>query len=155
MATRKPSGKQPGPASKGLELPDDACPSCGQMMKEARGTLRLPINGEEVAVPGAAHLRCPRCREVVLRFKEARRLNEDAIAIYRKKHKLLSADDIRAIRKRYNLTQRDLARILRLGVNTLSRWESGRNVQTGAMDALLRLIRDVPGSLEYLRDHAA
>jgi len=44
---------------------------------------------------------------------------------------------------------------MRLGANTLSRWESGRNVQTEATDTLLRLIRDVPGSIEYLRHHAA
>ncbi len=42
-----------------------------------------------------------------------------------------------------------------LGANTVSRWESGRNVQTAAMDMLLRLIRDLPGSIDYLRDHAA
>ena len=42
-----------------------------------------------------------------------------------------------------------------LGGNTISRWEAGRNVQTTAMDILLRLIRDVPGSLHYLREHAA
>jgi hypothetical protein len=35
------------------------------------------------------------------------------------------------------------------------RWESGKNVQTATMDMLLRLIRDLPGSLDYLRDHAA
>jgi hypothetical protein len=33
--------------------------------------------------------------------------------------------------------------------------ESGRNVQTEAMEMLLRLIRDLPGSLDYLRQHAA
>ncbi len=42
-----------------------------------------------------------------------------------------------------------------LGANTVSRWESGRNVQTAAMDMLLRLIRDLPGSIEYLRARAA
>jgi hypothetical protein len=30
-----------------------------------------------------------------------------------------------------------------------------RGVQTAAMDILLRMIRDLPGSIEYLRDHAA
>jgi putative zinc finger/helix-turn-helix YgiT family protein len=124
-------------------------------MVNKRGTLRLPINGEEVAVAAAAHLRCPRCGEIVLRFQDAKRLGEDAIAIYRKKHGLLSADEIRAIRERFDLTQADLARLLRLGANTVSRWESGRNVQTAAMDILLRLIRDLPGSIDYLRDHAA
>jgi putative zinc finger/helix-turn-helix YgiT family protein len=133
----------------------DTCPRCGTTMKEAHSVLRLPVNGEDVAVLHAAHLRCPKCKEVVLRLEDARRLGEDAIAIYRKKHGLLSAGDIRALRERFELTQGELAKLLHLGQNTVSRWESGRNVQTAAMDVLLRLLRDVPGSLEYLRSHAA
>jgi len=117
--------------------------------------LSLPVNGEEIVVPSAAHLKCPGCGEIVLRSLEAKRLHEDAIAIYRKKRGLLSADEIRAIRERFGLTQADLSRLLRLGANSVSRWESGRNVQTAAMDMLLRLIRDLPGSIDYLRDHAA
>ncbi len=136
-------------------LPDDACPACGTSMVEKRATLRLPVNGEEIAVPSATHLVCPKCGEILLRFRDAKRLGEDAISIYRKKHGLLSADEIRAIRERFELTQADLASLLRLGANTVSRWESGRNVQTAAMDVLLRLIRDLPGSIEYLRDHHA
>ena len=124
----------------------DACPTCGTQMVEKRATLRLPVNGEDVAVPSAAHLSCPKCGEVVLRYQDSKRLGEDAIAIYRRKHGLLSADELRALRERYGLTQGDLARLLRLGANTVSRWESGRNVQTGAMDMLLRLIRDLPGT---------
>jgi len=77
------------------------------------------------------------------------------MALYRDKYGLLPAEDIRDIRQRFGLTQAALARLLRLGANTLSRWESGRNVQTAAMDVLLRLIRDVPGSIEYLRRSAA
>lgn len=136
-------------------LPDDACPACGTSMVEKRATLRLPVNGEEIAVPSATHLVCRKCGEILLRFQDAKRLGEDAISIYRKKHGLLSADEIRAIRERFELTQADLASLLRLGANTVSRWESGRNVQTAAMDVLLRLIRDLPGSIEYLRDHHA
>jgi putative zinc finger/helix-turn-helix YgiT family protein len=124
-------------------------------MTETRGRLRLPVNGEVLAVPSIPRLRCPKCDEVVLRFEEARRLNVDAIARYRKRHGLLCADAVRAIRKELGVTQRELARLLRLGGNTLSRWESGRNVQTAAMDVLLRLIRDLPGSVEYLRRRAA
>ena len=120
-------------------------------MDPTRGTLTLPVNGEEVAVPDAAHLRCTKCGVVVLRLDEARRLQQGALEIYRAKYRLLADEEIRSIRERYGLTQRDLARLLRLGNNTLSRWESGRNAQTAAMDVLLRLVRDVPGSLEYLR----
>ena len=125
------------------------------MMKESRGRLKLPVNGEEIAVPSASHLKCPKCGEVVLGLKDAKRLHEDAGDIYRRKHGLLSADEIRTLRSRFDLTQSQLARLLRLGANTVSRWESGRNVQTAAMDMLLRLIRDLPGSIKYLRDHAA
>ena len=124
-------------------------------MVERRSRLSLPVNGEEVAVPGAVHLRCPSCQEVVLRYEDARRLGADAIAAYRRKHGLLSAGEMRAIRERFGLTQVEFVALLRLGANTLSRWESGRNVQTESMDTLLRLIRDVPGSMEYLRRHAA
>lgn len=124
-------------------------------MVEKRGTLHMPVNGEQVAVPLAAHLHCPRCGEVLLRFQDSRRLGQDAIALYRRKHGLLSADQIRAIRQHFHLTQAGLARLLRLGANTVSRWESGRNVQTQAMDLLLRMIRDLPESIDYLRKHAA
>lgn len=151
--------KRPSPkgtsTARGRALPDDACPSCGTLMTETHGRLQVPVNGESVAVPSAKHLRCPKCDEIVLRFQDAKRLQEDAIALYRKQHGLISADEIRALRERFELTQAELARLLQLGANTVSRWESGRNVQTAAMDMLLRLIRDLPGSIEYLRKHAA
>lgn len=136
-------------------LPDDACHECGTMMREQKATLKLPVNGEHISVPGMPHLACPKCGEIVLRFDEARRLHRQALEIYRRKYGLLSSVDIRAVRERLGLTQSELARLLRLGKNTLSRWEAGRNVQSASMDLLLRLIRDVPGSVEYLRRRAA
>ncbi len=142
-------------ARRGTVLPDDACPECGTPLREKRGKLKFPVNGEEVTVPEATHLSCPKCHEVVLRSDDARRLRQRALEIYRGKYGLLSADEIRSIRERFGLTQAELARLLRLGGNTISRWEAGRNVQTAAMDMLLRMIRDLPGSLEYLRKHAA
>jgi hypothetical protein len=54
-------------------------------MVETRGRLQLPVNGEEVSVPSIPHLRCPQCREVILRYEEACRLHLDAIALYRKR----------------------------------------------------------------------
>lgn len=148
---KKTSSKHARTIRGGRARPEDTCLVCGTLMKEAKGPLKLPVNGEQITVPSASHLRCPKCGEVVLRFQEAKRLHEDAIALYRRKHGLLSADEIRAIRERFDLNQADLARLLRLGANTVSRWESGRNVQIAAMDTLLRLIRDMPGSIDYLR----
>ena len=140
---------------RGAVLPDDACPECGSPMREKKGKLKLPVNGEQITVTEATHLRCPKCHEVVLRVDDARKLRQRALEIYRRQYGLLSADEIRSIRERFGLTQAELARLLRLGGNTISRWEAGRNVQTAAMDMLLRIIRDLPGSLDYLRTHAA
>jgi len=151
----KTSSRTVSRAEREVVLPDDACPQCGVAMREKRGKLKLPVNGEEITVPDATHLSCPKCHEVVLRFGDARRLRQRALEIYRTKYGLLTADDIRSIRERYDLTQAEIARLLRLGGNTISRWEAGRNVQTASMDMLLRMIRDLPGSLDYLRKHAA
>lgn len=139
----------------GVKLAPDACPVCGTPMKEKRGKLAFPVNGEDVRVPGATHLACPKGHDPVLRADDARHLRERALDLYRGKYGLLTAEDIRSLRERFGLTQAELARLLRLGQNTLSRWEAGRNVQTAAMDVLLRVLRDVPGGLEYLRRHAA
>lgn len=142
-------------ASRRRPLPVDACHDCGTMMRERKATLKLPVNGEQISVPGVSHLVCPKCGEIVLRFDEAGQLHRQALEIYRQKYGLLSSVEIRAVRERLGLTQTELARLLRLGKNTLSRWEAGRNVQSASMDLLLRLIRDVPGSVEYLRRRAA
>src|SRR5438874_2481801 len=108
---------------RGVVLPADACPSCGTPMREARARLTSRINAEEVAVDDSPHLRCPKCREIVLRYDDWRRLEQRALDRYRKKYGLLSADEIRQLRERLGLTQAALARILRLGGNTISRWE--------------------------------
>jgi len=51
-------------------LPNDACPECGTPMREKRGKLKLPVNGQDMSVPEATHLSCPKCHEVVLRFDD-------------------------------------------------------------------------------------
>jgi putative zinc finger/helix-turn-helix YgiT family protein len=120
-------------------------------------TTELPfvVNGEKVVVPEVSHLACPSCGEVVLRYDESKTLQERAVEMYRHSHALLSADEIRALRQRLHLTQAQLAALLQLGPNTVSRWEAGRNAQNGAMDVLLKIVRDVPGTLDYLKMHAA
>jgi putative zinc finger/helix-turn-helix YgiT family protein len=140
---------------RGRLLADNACLECGTPMREKQASLKFPVNGEEIAVPESPHLSCPKCREVVLLFDDARKLRQRALEIYRHKYGLLSADEIRSIRERFGLTQAELARLLRLGANTISRWEAARNVQTASMDMLVRIIRDVPGTLDYLRLCAA
>ena len=83
----KKTGKRKSLAQQPLRaMPDEACPSCGTKMLEKRGALGLPVNGEEISVSSALHLSCPKCDAIVLRFQDAKRLHEDAITIYRKRH---------------------------------------------------------------------
>ncbi|MGH6692070.1 MAG: type II TA system antitoxin MqsA family protein [Gammaproteobacteria bacterium] len=154
-AMKMSSVAKPRTAQRGRLVPDNACPECSTQMTEKQASLKFPVNGEEITVPQSRHLSCPKCREVILRFDDARKLRQRALEIYRQKYGLLSADDIRSIRERFDLTQAELARFLRLGANTISRWEAARNVQTASMDMLVRLIRDVPGAVDYLRRCAA
>lgn len=101
------------------------------------------------------HAACPACGEVLLQYEESRLLQERAVAAYRRAHALLAADAIREMRERLGLTQAQFAALLRLGLNTVSRWESGRNVQNAAMDVLFKVVRDVPAVLDYLKRNAA
>ena len=48
-AMKKISRRNGGAPVHGRVLPNDACPSCGTMMKAARGRLKLRVNGEEIA----------------------------------------------------------------------------------------------------------
>lgn len=60
-AMKKTSSRNGGTTRRGRVLPNDACPRCRTMMKEARSRLKLPSNGEDIAVPSASHLKCPKC----------------------------------------------------------------------------------------------
>jgi putative zinc finger/helix-turn-helix YgiT family protein len=124
-------------------------------MRVVKRRLTIRINGESVVVDAVPHRRCPRCHEAVLTYEETGAFNRCALEAYRRKHGLLAEREIRDVRERLKLTQRALSRLLRLGLNTVSRWESGRNVQSASMDMMLRVLRDVPGALAYLRRRAA
>ena len=78
--------------NKSLELASDACPVCGTPMREKRGRLAYPVNGEQIRVADATHLACPKGHDPVLRGDDARRLRERALDLYRSKYGLLTAE---------------------------------------------------------------
>lgn len=145
----KTGTRRSGPAAR--RVPEDMCPTCGAIMRRTNAAVLWPVNGHGNRVAGVSHLRCPSCGEGMYSIAEIEALDAAAFAIYRKRFGLLIPDEVRAIREQHRLTQAELARLLRLGANTISRWEAGRTVQTAAMDILLRMVRDVPASLLYLR----
>lgn len=142
--------------SKGMpRVADDICPTCGKKMKKSQARLSMLIHGENLLIAGIPHLRCPACDERLIALEQAKALRQKAHDIYRKRYGLLTADEIRSLREGLGLTQSQLAQLLQLGANTISRWEANRLVQSASMDVLLRLIRDVPQNVPYLRSRAA
>ena len=64
---------------------------------------------------------------------------------------ILTAEEIKALRHRLGLTQRELSKLLRIGEKTWTRWESGREHPSHAMNVMLRALSDGVLTPEYLR----
>ena len=87
----------------------------------------ISVNNFQVA-------RCEKCGSIILDDAANRRLS-DAL---RSTAGLLQPAEIRARREALGLTQKELANYLQLAEATLSRWETGAQIQQRSLDKLLR-----------------
>jgi putative zinc finger/helix-turn-helix YgiT family protein len=69
--------------------------------------------------------------------------------IYREQGRLAEAD-IRQGREKLGLTQRESADLLGVGEATISRWETGGQIQQRAMDRFLRVCLASPAAVDLL-----
>lgn len=90
--------------------------------------------------------RCENCGAIVLDDSANERI-ENAL---REAIGVLSPSEIRRRREALGLNQQQLADCLRISMYTLSRWETGAQIQQRAMDALLRTFFDVPEARRFL-----
>ena len=88
-----------------------------------------------VEVPNLTVTRCEKCGEMVLDDAANQRIS----SLFRQQAGLLEPLEIRTNRERLALTQKQLALALGIAEATLSRWETGSQVQQRALDRLLRL----------------
>ncbi len=133
------------------------CPACGQgrllpttvtdqFVHEEDGVAK-PVIVEKVPVE-----KCTKCTEV-FRGPEAARLHHEAVC---KTFGFLTPQEIAELRdKILRLTQEEFSRLTGIGLATISRWECGRLVQNRAMDRYLRLLKDNPASVRYLKSLSA
>jgi putative zinc finger/helix-turn-helix YgiT family protein len=101
-----------------------------------------------VQVPDLQVHRCDRCGALTLDDSANRRVS-DAL---RREAGLLLPAEIRRQREALGLTQKQLASALHLAESTLSRWETGAQIQQRAMDLLLRLFFEIPEARRFLRE---
>jgi DNA-binding transcriptional regulator YiaG len=80
-------------------------------------------------------LQCQRCGAIILDDSANERL-DDAL---RAAADILRPMEIRQNREALGLTRQQLADLLRISMFTLTRWETGAQIQQRAMDTLLRL----------------
>lgn len=128
---------------------------CANCRERAVTEVVLPTYEAELAHDGRKYpvqvtdfkfLCCGQCRSIVLDEEAGERLN-DAL---RAAAGLLAPSEIREHRKRLNLTQEQLAELLRINVSTLSRWETGAQIQQRTLDAFLRVVSAYPEVRGYL-----
>src|SRR5579871_3808255 len=122
---------------------------CAACRERAVAPVTLPSYSASLAHDGKTYevelrdlpvLRCGRCGEVVFGDEAEIRLS-DAL---RDAAGLLHPAEIRGRREALGLTQKGLARRLRIAEATLSRWETGAQIQQKCMDLMLRSFFDVP-----------
>lgn len=121
------------------------CGECGRRaVKPSVFEYATPISHDgrvyTVAVADLEAPRCEQCGHIVLTSEANRRID----AAFRQQLQLLAPEDIRRHREVLGLTQKELATRLGIADATLSRWETGAQIQQRAMDNLLRLFFSLP-----------
>jgi putative zinc finger/helix-turn-helix YgiT family protein len=105
----------------------------------------------ELNLPALHVFRCEKCGAIVL-DDEADKKISDAL---REAAGLLAPEEIRRGREKLGLTQKQLAHYLQVGEETLARWETGGQIQSRAMDRLLRIYFQVPEARHFLETTAS
>ncbi len=127
------------------------CTVCGTgTAKKVKKRFQAKYNKESVEVSGVEMFHCGHCGEDFMTPGQSRAF---AIAVkneVRKRFGLLSPKEIVSIRKKLNLTQEQLEQLLGQGHKVVTRWESGKVVQTNTADLVLRFLDHTPDLLAFL-----
>jgi putative zinc finger/helix-turn-helix YgiT family protein len=101
-----------------------------------------------VEVPELHAPRCTNCGAIVLDDQA----NDQITDALRRQIGLLTPEQIRRNRESLGLKQRDFAIILGVGESTVSRWETGTQIQQRSLDKLMRLYFAFPEARDALAD---
>lgn len=119
------------------------CPECGfENLVETSAPLTEDFKGEQITVHDVTRYECPRCHEYVISADQSKKMTKQLYSQYRNRFGLLSPSEIKDIRKKYGWNQTEFERVLGVTSPTVSRWESGRIIQTKPVDNLMRTIGD-------------
>ena len=128
------------------------CGKCGQKQMQL-ASIPFGTNIEHdgrvyrVEIPALTVPRCANCQAISIDDEADQQIS----AAFRHEARLLPPGEIRQGRERLGLTQREFASLLGAGESTISRWETGAQIQQRAMDRFLRVCLATPAAVELLR----
>jgi HTH-type transcriptional regulator/antitoxin MqsA len=129
-----------------------ACAVCDSgKTKKVRRTFSARYNQMPISVPRVEMYECASCGE---RFFTPDQAKAVSLAVKRQARLdagLLSPEEIVAIRQALGLSQNELERLFGLGSKVVTRWETGRVVQSKTADVALRLLALDPENLKRIR----
>jgi putative zinc finger/helix-turn-helix YgiT family protein len=128
------------------------CGKCGQKaMQLATVPYAITIEHDgrtyQVEIPALTVPQCANCRAISIDDEADRQIS----AAFRREARLLTPEEIRAARERLGLTQKQFAHLLGVGEATVSRWETGAQIQQRALDRFLRVCFASPAAVALLR----
>jgi putative zinc finger/helix-turn-helix YgiT family protein len=117
-------------------------PKCGKCRQRAMALAKVAYSTSidhdgrtyTVTIPDLVVPRCSHCGTIALDEEANRHISE----AFRKQVGLLTPEQIRRQRSGLGLTQQEMADLLGLAVSTLSRWETGAQIQQRALDRFVR-----------------
>ena len=124
------------------------CTECGGQMREIVSPVSGMVHDEEITVQDVEHFECASCGEVEFSSKAAKEFSRRLLNKYAEMHGLMSPEEIRTLRKRHNLSQGDFEKVLGVKAPTVSRWETGKVLQSKLADNYLRVLYDNPQLME-------
>jgi putative zinc finger/helix-turn-helix YgiT family protein len=101
-----------------------------------------------VEIPALTVPQCGNCQAISIDHDADQQIS----AAFRRQAGLLAPEEIRQGRDKLGLTQKQFANLLGVGEATISRWETGAQIQQRAMDRFLRVCLASPAALELLRN---
>ena len=128
------------------------CGKCGQKaMRLATLGYATTIDHDgrayRVEMPGLTVSQCSNCLAISIDDEADRQIS----AAFRREARLLTPEEIRQGRDKLGLTQKQFANLLGVGEATISRWETGAQIQQRAMDRFLRVCLANPAAVELLQ----
>ena len=129
------------------------CGKCGHKRMQLAtvlytATIEHDGRAYRVEVPSLTVPKCGNCQAISIDDEADLRIS----AAFQHEARLLTPEEIREGREKLALTQKQFANLLGVGEATVSRWETGAQIQQRAMDRFLRVCLASPAAVELLRN---